>query len=654
MRHATLITKVVLTTMITVVASMTIFAVIMGMFQRAALERSKDFETSVGINVLGSSLVSLAKSDPNMSVPETVLKDRGATGSVIWDTIPSVGLQNVVDRVAEQSQVHVSILSRDPASGAFTRLVTSIPGLEVGTVNTVVTEQIMTDLSGDEGFTGGFGVNDLSYTTNWVPIRDASGALIGALESAIDDTGLNAKMRSFAVTSLAVILALSALIAFTVGIALRRVMKPIRDLRAAMKTMSKGDYAVEIPHTGFKDAIGDMAKTLQAFCNSLAQTAALQEEQKQNQEELSAHRSNKDMFAEQQRVVDEIGQGLERLAHGDLSQSIESPASNPFPEDYEGLRQSYNAVLDEMGRTIAEMHDAVEAVESGASEMYQASDDLASRAETQAATLEQSAAALNQLTESVKSTSDRADQAETAGRENRNMAESGANVVRDAMDAMNLIERSSENVRRIIGVIDDIAFQTNLLALNAGVEAARAGEAGKGFAVVASEVRSLAQRASESATEINQLIGNSAAQVTQGSKLVKDTGERLEMILKNTVEMQTVMSDIAVAAREQALGIDEINEGVNQLDLVTQQNAAAAQEVNASSTALNQKSSELSASLVRFKIKRSEPVFQMPSFAMNHTSDAANYDIAAAMVEDAEMDSFQDDEDLRRAEFRGF
>ncbi|MEO0783487.1 MAG: methyl-accepting chemotaxis protein, partial [Pseudomonadota bacterium] len=212
----------------------------------------------------------------------------------------------------------------------------------------------------------------------------------------------------------------------------------------------------------------------------------------------------------------------------------------------------------------------------------------------------------------------------------------------------------SDNVRRIIGVIDDIAFQTNLLALNAGVEAARAGEAGKGFAVVASEVRSLAQRASESATEINQLITDSAMQVTQGSKLVKNTGERLELILKNNIEMQSVMSDIAAAAREQALGIDEVNNGVTQLDLVTQQNAAAAQQVNASSTALNQKSSELSSSLTRFRVSRDQAPIQMGSFTGSLDADASDFGSASVSRAENDLDAFQVDEDMRLAEFRGF
>ncbi|MEL6646387.1 MAG: methyl-accepting chemotaxis protein [Pseudomonadota bacterium] len=655
LRTATLNFKVVLTTMVTVLVSMIVFALLMGMFKRTALENGKEFETSVGLNVLSGELISTAQQSPAVTVPKSVLDTDGSVDALVWDEIPTDGFQSIVERASQQSQVDVSVLAYDPGAGAFTRVFTSLPGQQSGPVSQKTAQSINADILDDvQGFTGSFMHGGEYYTANWVPIYDDGGGVIGALEAGIGNAVVNAQMRSFTLTSIVVILILNSLIAGTVWFVLRRVLKPVSDLKGAMLSMAEGQFDLDIPHKNIRDVIGDMARSLQEFCNSLSQTQALQAEQERHLKELAAHRSEQDVFAVQRRVVDEIGSGLERLAQGDLTQTIDSPPSNPFPEDYEGLRQSYNAVVEELGRTIAEMHDAVEAVETGASEMHQASDDLASRAETQAATLEESAAALNELTESVKSTSDRADQAETAGRENREQAESGAEVVRDAMDAMNLIETSSENVRRIIGVIDDIAFQTNLLALNAGVEAARAGEAGKGFAVVASEVRSLAQRASESATEINQLITDSATQVTQGSKLVKNTGERLEMILKNTVEMQSVMSDIAAAAREQALGIDEVNNGVTQLDLVTQQNAAAAQQVNASSTSLNQKSSVLSSNLTRFKTKQSGSAIQMPSFSRAHALEDARFDIRAERLDQADLDAFQNDEELRVAEFRGF
>jgi methyl-accepting chemotaxis protein len=216
--------------------------------------------------------------------------------------------------------------------------------------------------------------------------------------------------------------------------------------------------------------------------------------------------------------------------------------------------------------------------------------------------LEQSSAALNELTESVRSTSERAERAKEASRANRERAEQGASVMREAMDAMARIEESSGQITRIIAVIEDIAFQTNLLALNAGVEAARAGEAGRGFTVVASEVRLLAQRASESAREIRNLISESTAQVANGSDLVKRSGGTLDEILQTAQEASSLASEIASAAHEQAIGLEEVTTGVNTLDQVTQQNAAVAEEANAAAATLLARAEDLITALNGFHL----------------------------------------------------
>ena len=297
--------------------------------------------------------------------------------------------------------------------------------------------------------------------------------------------------------------------------------------------------------------------------------------------------------AVQARVVRDISAGLERLARGDLTGPIDSPAHDPFPAEYDTLRAAYNAVLAHLGDLVARIEGVARAVQSGSAEIDQASQNLSHRAETQAATLEQSAAALEQLTASVRATASRAAEAEAAGRENRASAEAGQSVVQEAIAAMREIERSSEQIIRIIGVIDEIAFQTNLLALNAGVEAARAGEAGRGFAVVASEVRGLAQRATESARDIKALIADSAGHVETGSALVARSGTSLEDILAKAADVQALMIEISAAARQQSNGIGEINSGVAALDQVTQQNAAVAEQTTAAAGELNRRGVEL-------------------------------------------------------------
>ncbi len=395
--------------------------------------------------------------------------------------------------------------------------------------------------------------------------------------------------RTVALTSLAIAIALALITAVLVG---RSILRPVRALSAVMGRMSEGDYSSGVPFQSQRDEIGDMARRVEIFRKALITSEERQAAQLTFQEE--ARKTAETEAARQARVVRDISSGLARLADGDLSTPIASPAHDPFPAEYDTLRTAYNEVVEQLAGVVARIGSVAESVRAGSGEITSAAQDLSSRAETQAATLEQSAAALNQLAASVRSSAQRASAAETASQINRSHAETGAQIVREAVDAMRRIERSSDQITRIIGVIDDIAFQTNLLALNAGVEAARAGEAGRGFAVVASEVRGLAQKASDSAREIKGLIEESAAQVESGSALVTRTGTSLEEIFSRTSEVSDLIASIATAASEQAAGLDEINTGVNQLDQVTQQNAAVAEETTASAASLRQKAEDLS------------------------------------------------------------
>jgi methyl-accepting chemotaxis protein len=222
--------------------------------------------------------------------------------------------------------------------------------------------------------------------------------------------------------------------------------------------------------------------------------------------------------------------------------------------------------------------------------------------EQQAASLEETAAALDQITVNVANSSKRADEARTvAVLANESAAQSGR-VVANAVDAMQKIEQSSNQVSNIIGVIDEIAFQTNLLALNAGVEAARAGDAGKGFAVVAQEVRELAQRSAQAAKEIKDLIRNSSVEVQNGVKLVSETGAALKTIEGYIVTVNQHMDSIATSAKEQSVGLGEVNTAVNQMDQVTQQNAAMVEETSAAGASLASESGRLRELISQFQL----------------------------------------------------
>ena len=231
-----------------------------------------------------------------------------------------------------------------------------------------------------------------------------------------------------------------------------------------------------------------------------------------------------------------------------------------------------------------------------------ASDDLSRRTEQQAETLEETAAALGEITKTVKTAAESALHAREVVVAADGDAKKGAVVVKQAVAAMDGIAKSAQQITHIIGVIDEIAFQTNLLALNAGVEAARAGDAGRGFAVVASEVRALAQRSAEAAKEIKGLISASTAQVGHGVELVAETGAALERIMAQVADVNAVIAGIAAGAHEQSTGLDEVNVALGRMDQVTQQNAAMVQQSTATSRSLSHETQELSRLVDQFEI----------------------------------------------------
>ncbi|KQS59335.1 chemotaxis protein [Rhizobium sp. Leaf371] len=364
-------------------------------------------------------------------------------------------------------------------------------------------------------------------------------------------------------------------------------VRPIKGLSQTMETLAEGKLDADVAGIDRRDEIGGMAKAVQVFKDNGLRARQLEQDAAASRSagEIEAAR-----IAESDRLRAEamalatsgLADGLKNLSSGDLTFRL----TQPFAADFESLRSDFNAAVSQLSESLRSVADATGSIDSGAREISQSADDLSKRTEQQAASLEETAAALDQITVNVSHSSKRTEEARNVAIEANRSARHSGEVVASAVTAMQRIEESSSQISSIIGVIDEIAFQTNLLALNAGVEAARAGEAGKGFAVVAQEVRELAQRSAQAAKEIKDLIRNSSAEVSTGVKLVQETGEALKVIEAQVVTINTQLDAIATSAREQSVGLAEVNTAVNQMDQVTQQNAAMVEESTAASATL--------------------------------------------------------------------
>ena len=370
----------------------------------------------------------------------------------------------------------------------------------------------------------------------------------------------------------------------------RSITKPLARVKAAIKEVATGN--LDGRHSNFdrvsdlKDEVSEIANFLEVLRVRLREAVTMEGEIKRTQDEQTT-------------IVNALSVGLEYLSNGNLT----NPINEPFSADYEALRNNYNRTVERLNQTMTQVVQASRSIRARADDITQASTDLAQRTENQAATLEETAAALDELTTSVKAAATGAKEVETIVQHARQEAEDNGKVVLRAVDAMNGIERSSEQISRIICVIDDIAFQTNLLALNAGVEAARAGDSGRGFAVVASEVRALAQRSSDASKEIKELISSSTQLVGRGVEAVGSAGKALTSLVDRVSHISTLVSGIATGASQQSIALAEVNIGVTQLDQVAQRNAAMVEQSMTATQSLQQEAFSMDKLVSHFSTK---------------------------------------------------
>jgi len=366
----------------------------------------------------------------------------------------------------------------------------------------------------------------------------------------------------------------------TIAFAARRyLIEALLQLDGNVKRLADGKLDIAIAATERPDEIGSLARSVDKLRDGLIQSRA-------------------DTARQADMIVASIGEGLDQLADGNLTYRIKQPLAGIF----ERLRVDFNDALESLGLTMERVQGSTQELQDVARDIGRAAKDLADRNANQAGNLEETAAALTSLSDRVAGSSEAVRAAKQAVDGVGDEVTRGGNVVQEAEAAMDRIEQASQEISKIISVIDAISFQTNLLALNAGVEAARAGDHGKGFAVVATEVRALAQRSSDAASEIRNLIANSSGEVGQGVKLVREAGGALRMITGRMDEINRMMELVSTSTAQQSVELIAVKSSSVHLEQITQSNAAVAEQVREASAAVVQSVSTVASELEHFDL----------------------------------------------------
>ncbi len=385
-----------------------------------------------------------------------------------------------------------------------------------------------------------------------------------------------------------------------------------------MVTLAAGETELEVGELERGDELGQMAAAVYVFRNNAIEKARIEQDAAVDRQAAESERLQRENLqameaAEISAAVEQLGTALSGLANGDLTCRIRIPLA----ERLDTIRTNFNGSVERLQDTLDQIGRSANQINGGAMYIRASATDLAKRSEQQAISIEQTSAALQEITVEVAQASRRAEAAGQLVTTAKAEAELSLQLVASSVEEIRAIAQSSADISKITGLIDSIAFQTNLLALNAGVEAARAGDAGKGFAVVAHEVRELAQRSAQAAQEIRGLICFSETQVQNGVSLVAQTGETLKLIVSHVQEVHRHVLAIVASSQEQSSSVREINDAVSAMDNGIQHNAAMAEQQSAATHELVDEVEALNRILSSFRLQERE-VVQEPETAVSH------------------------------------